>query len=148
VCCSLLQCVAMCCNIILLHSRSIDTLIKGLNTSVLQCVAVCCSVLQCVVVCCSVLQCVAVCCSVLQYHTVAFAILWHANKRKGRKITLEILSGCGWIWTFNSFDVFCCILISYIILNTSDVRWIHLIYGCRMNFEFIMCFFVLWHRGA
>jgi len=37
---------------------------------VLQCVAVCCSVLccsvlQCVAVCCSVLQCVAVCCSVL-----------------------------------------------------------------------------------
>ena len=32
----------------------------------LQCVAVCCSVLQCVAVCCSVLQCVAVCCSVLQ----------------------------------------------------------------------------------
>ena len=30
----------------------------------LQCVAVCCSVLQCVAVCCSVLQCVAVCCSV------------------------------------------------------------------------------------
>ena len=27
----------------------------------LQCVAVCCSVLQCVAVCCSVLQCVAVC---------------------------------------------------------------------------------------
>ena len=35
----------------------------------LQCVAVCGSVLQCVVVCCSVLQCVAVrckCCDVLQ----------------------------------------------------------------------------------
>ena len=32
----------------------------------LQCVAVCCSVVQCVAVCCSVLQCVAVCCSVLQ----------------------------------------------------------------------------------
>jgi len=28
----------------------------------LQCVAVCCSVLQCVTVCCSVLQCVAECC--------------------------------------------------------------------------------------
>jgi len=41
-----LQCVAVCC-------------------SLLQCVAVCCSVLQCVAVCCSVLQCVAVCCSVL-----------------------------------------------------------------------------------
>ena len=46
--------------------------------SVLQCVAVCCSVLQCingmvvhtqgagVDLCCKVLQCVAVCCSVLQ----------------------------------------------------------------------------------
>jgi len=45
---SMLQCVAVCC-------------------SVLQCVAVYCSVLQCVVVCCSVLQCDAVCCSVLQY---------------------------------------------------------------------------------
>ena len=50
--CAVLQCaacVAVCC-------------------SVLQCVAVCCSVLQCaacVAVCCSVLQCVAVCCSVL-----------------------------------------------------------------------------------
>ena len=33
----------------------------------LQCVAVCCSVLQCVAVCCSILQCVAVRCSVLQY---------------------------------------------------------------------------------
>jgi len=32
----------------------------------LQCVAVCCSVLQCVAVCCSELQSVAVCCSVLQ----------------------------------------------------------------------------------
>jgi len=31
----------------------------------LQCVAVCCSVLQCVAVCCSVLQCVAVCCNTL-----------------------------------------------------------------------------------
>ena len=41
----MLQCVAVCC-------------------SVLQCAAVCCSVLQCVAVCCSVFQCVAVCCSV------------------------------------------------------------------------------------
>ena len=32
----------------------------------LQCAAVCCSVMQCVAVCCSVMQCVAVCCSVLQ----------------------------------------------------------------------------------
>jgi len=32
----------------------------------LQCVAVCCSVLQCVALCCSVLQSVAMCCSVLE----------------------------------------------------------------------------------
>ena len=62
---------------------------RALQT-VLQCVAVCCSVLQCVAVCCSVLHvlqcddyahtaaratqslpdCVAVCCSVLQYVAV------------------------------------------------------------------------------
>jgi len=53
----MLQCVAICC-------------------SVLQCVAVCCSVLQCAAVCCSALHCVAVCCSVLQcavefYHNSA-----------------------------------------------------------------------------
>ena len=41
----------------------------------LQCVAVCCSVLQCVVVCCSVLQCVAVCCSVLQRVAVCCSVL-------------------------------------------------------------------------
>jgi len=36
------------------------------NVSVLECDAVCCSMVQGVAVCCSVLQCVAVCCSVLQ----------------------------------------------------------------------------------
>ena len=45
-CCSVLQCVALC---------------VAVCCSVLQCVAVCCSVLQCVAVCCSVLQCVVVC---------------------------------------------------------------------------------------
>jgi len=44
-CCSVLQCVAVCCSV----------------CSVLQCVAMCC-----VVVYCNMLQCVAVCCSVLQ----------------------------------------------------------------------------------
>ena len=65
VCCSVLQyvdcgtCVNESCRILKCCSVS----------SVLQCVAVCCSevccsVLQCDAVCCSVLQCVAVCCSV------------------------------------------------------------------------------------
>ena len=36
----------------------------------LQCAAVCCSVLQRVAACCSVLQCVAVCCSVVRCSAV------------------------------------------------------------------------------
>jgi len=77
---------------------------KRLSCSVLQCVAVCCSVLQyvtafcknwnhlfgahlpqrtcaheamlqCVAVCCSVLQCAAVCCSVLQCVAVCCTVL-------------------------------------------------------------------------
>jgi len=64
VCCSVLQCVAVCCR---WELRSIAV------WCVLQCFAVCCSVLQCVAVCCRwelgsfavwcVLQCVAVRCS-------------------------------------------------------------------------------------
>jgi len=81
--CSVLQYVAVCC------SEEARTFPE--SSGVLQCVAVCCSVLQCVAaccnalqcfatrkqaqnlrlqVCCSVLQCVAVCCSVLQCVTV------------------------------------------------------------------------------
>ena len=41
----------------------------------LQCAAVCCSVLQCVAVCCSVLQSVAVCCSVLQSAAACCSVL-------------------------------------------------------------------------
>jgi len=58
---SVLQYVAVCCSV-----SSSDTN-DGIGTP--MCVmnrVKCCSVLQCVAVCCSVLQCVAVCCSVLQ----------------------------------------------------------------------------------
>jgi len=71
-CCSVLQCVAVCCSL---------------------CVAVCCSVLQCVAVCCrcvwishvtntmccSVLQCVAVCCRVLQCVAVCCRCVWMSH---------------------------------------------------------------------
>ena len=63
--------------------------------NVLQCVAVCCSVLQCVaetyehagemrdtVVCCNVSQCVAVCCSVLQCVAVTYE---HAGEMRDTK---------------------------------------------------------------
>ena len=63
----LLQCVAVCCSMLQYVAVCCSVLqCVAVRCSVLQCVAMCCSVLQCVAVCCSVLQCVAVCCSVLQ----------------------------------------------------------------------------------
>jgi len=78
-----LQCVAVCCSVVLcvaawccvlqcgaVYYQHFVTLLPEFKSSigfqlcmmtvtcVLQCVAVCCSVLQCVAVCCSVLQCV------------------------------------------------------------------------------------------
>jgi len=80
VCCSVLQCVAVCCRISLINTRVVIN--APLSFAVTRCVvccsvllsmAVCCNVLQDVTVCCSVLlslalawQCIAVCCSVLQ----------------------------------------------------------------------------------
>ena len=55
-CCSVLQCVAVRCSVLSWIYA------EARHIALFQCVAVCCSVLQCVAVCCSVLQCVAVCC--------------------------------------------------------------------------------------
>jgi len=78
--CSMVQCVAVCCN-----GRIVNTSIYyfqqhvglallccsvlqyvAVRCSALQCVAVRYSALQCGAVWCSMLQCVAVCCSVVQ----------------------------------------------------------------------------------
>jgi len=56
--CSVLQCVAVCCSV---HCIVNDRVIHH------DTYAVCCIVLQCAAVCCSVLQCVAEYCDVLQY---------------------------------------------------------------------------------
>ena len=67
----LLQCVAVCCNVLQCVAVCGKDKIVESKSLVLQCVAVCCSVLQwqdcwehesCLAACCSVLQCVAVCC--------------------------------------------------------------------------------------
>jgi len=57
VCCSVLQCVAVCCRFWYGCSNECS-LVRDVCV-LLQCVAVWCSVLQCVAVCCSVLQFVA-----------------------------------------------------------------------------------------
>jgi len=49
-----LQCVAVCCSVL----QCVASVFRE-SSSVLQCIAVRCSALQCVAVCCSVLQCVA-----------------------------------------------------------------------------------------
>jgi len=71
VCCSVLQCVAVCCacpqmwrRCLYIHRYvNVKTFAMYVNEWDIECLYIC-SVLQCVAVCCSVLQCVAVCCSV------------------------------------------------------------------------------------
>ena len=68
-CCSVLQCVAVC----LALEKKIER-----RCSVLQRVAACCSVLQCVAVCCSVIRRrrwsgVEMCCNMMQYVAVRHA---------------------------------------------------------------------------
>jgi len=79
--CSMLLCVAVCCSTTQ-YRVSVTDCSSSWGLEVLQCIAVCCSVLQCadvfcsslqcIAVCCSVLQCVAVCCSVLQCVPISF----------------------------------------------------------------------------
>jgi len=59
--CSVLQCVAVCCSVLQRVTDGGVRLCHMCARTLLHC-----SVLQCVAVCCSVLQFVAVCCSVLQ----------------------------------------------------------------------------------
>ena len=86
VCCSVLQCLAVSCSVlqwqwqhgerVLFWLRSWGCLLPGCCI-VLQCAAMCCSVLLCCLVRCSVLQCVAVCCSLLRLHTIClFDPMW------------------------------------------------------------------------
>jgi len=63
---SLLQHVAVCCSV--LQIRPFAALVSvSCRLSGYFSVAACCSVLQCVAVCCSVLQCVAVCCRLVPW---------------------------------------------------------------------------------
>jgi len=75
VCCSVVQCGAVCCGVcsvlqcgavwcsVLQYVAVCPSKIWLVRAEILMCGDLCC-VLQCVAVCCSVLQCVAVCCSV------------------------------------------------------------------------------------
>ena len=69
----------------------------------LQCVAVCCSVLQSVAVCCSVLQCVAVCCSVLQCVAVCSSMLQCVPQTKGGATISRLLK---MMFSFAEYSLF------------------------------------------
>ena len=60
-CCSVLQRVAVYCSVLQCVAVSKYDVNRSLSTQI--CDVMCCSMLQCVAVCCSVLQCVAVRCS-------------------------------------------------------------------------------------
>ena len=72
----MLQCVAVCRSVLRCVAVCCSVLqCAAVCRSVLQRAAVCCSVLQCAAVCCSVLQCMTVCCSVLQRAAVCCSVL-------------------------------------------------------------------------
>jgi len=78
--CSVLQCVAVCCSVDFVYTDA-----RGLPICVSVVMRVCCSVLHCVAVCCSVLQCVVVCCSVS-----GDSCVWHESKSHEPEKTCDI----------------------------------------------------------
>jgi len=102
-----LQCVAVYCNayhVIRFVERVMQCV--AVCCSVLQCVAVCCIVLQCVAMCCNVLQCVAVCCSVLQCascnQTSSNLADQHAHPWVGVAMCCRVLQ-CFTVWSTSRF---------------------------------------------
>jgi len=73
-----LQCVAVCCSVLQCVGAQKRAIVWRENMP--SFFGVCCSVLQCVAVCCSVLQCVAVCCSVLKCVAVCWCTCLHSVK--------------------------------------------------------------------
>ena len=77
----MLQCVAVCCSVLqLITCLTLESLTCG-EGSVLQCMALCCTVLQFDSVRRSVLQCANVCCSVQMCVAVCKCVLQHITCR-------------------------------------------------------------------
>jgi len=73
--CSVLQCVAVCCSVIYVRDMHIVLLCVAVRCSVLQC-DICERYAYCTALCCSVLQCAAVCCSVLYVREMHIVLFW------------------------------------------------------------------------
>jgi len=86
-CCSeVLQCIAVCCSVLQVCCSVLQYVVVSCSV-IAVCCSVCCSVLQCVAVCCSVLQRVAACCSVLQYVAVCCSVVQSVAVRVLQHVT-------------------------------------------------------------
>ena len=81
----------------------------------LQCVAVCCSVLQCVAVCCSVLQCVAVCCAFAQETCVL---------GEPRRALEKVEDDVAYCMPWSLGDTLCCSVLQRVAICCSVVQFV------------------------
>jgi len=82
-CCSVLQYVAVCCSVVATSTYRAIGASRGKVTAICMCTF-------CVAVRCSVLQCVAVCCSVLQFRCNVY-IPCHRRRKRRRHCTMHVL---------------------------------------------------------
>jgi len=84
----------------------------------LQCVAVCCSVLQCIAVCCSVLQSVALYCSVLQCVAVCYGSTneWVPSRKSCHAWRLRHDIGA---WVMSHMDAMCN-MVSHVVHDSAN----------------------------
>ena len=85
----MLQCAAVCCSVLQC---------VAVSCSELQCVAMNCTMLQCAAVCCNALQCVAARCGALQCVAMSRSVLQCCAARRGwelRTVFLLLVSGVG-----------------------------------------------------
>jgi len=101
-----LQRVAVCCSALQLDVALMTKSgsLMAAAAGVLQCVAVCCSVVRFVAVCCNVLQCVAVCLGACVLQCVA--VLQCFAVCLGSKLTLaEFLTSADYQWRLAQADI-------------------------------------------
>ena len=92
----MLQCVAVCCSV--LQCFKADDMVLNRDCEVF-CGTVCYSPLQCAAMCCSVLQCVVVCCRVLQGVAVCCRVLRGvAGRSRVPRGATGCVAGHGTVW--------------------------------------------------
>ena len=95
----------------------------------LQCVAVCCSVLQCVAVCCGVLQCVAVCCSVCIARECAYFEYYVRNVYSC--MVVELYMCCG---------VLQCVAVCCSVCIARECAYFEYVYSCMFIESYVNIF--------